>query len=711
MTIKSTIILLLLIIVCISGVNAAAPVASFTSNVTTGNMYPLVVRFNDTSTNAPTMWNWSFGDGRWFNTTDSTMKNTSYQYAVAGKYTVNLTVSNVDGSNTKSTTDYINLTSDRDDNLTSWLHMNGTNGSTIFSGEEGTAWTTNGNAYISTNRYKYGGGSGAFSGTTGYISTPSSSAFNFGTNNFTIEFWINITSIGSTNDHIISKSNNPRTQGWGLDCSGGNDSGWDFWMGNDSRGQVFFNAPIPNKTWTYITIERLSGTIYLYINGNLTNSSAGFNANYNTTDPVWIGRQQNQYLNAFIDEFRISNGVARWKSNFTPPYDQYKGTLETNYPDINPNSTFRYKTNPTGSAYIDNLTQRNRTVQVQNITNTTYITGSAIFSPLYGFVKSVQLNTSYFSTGMSLVSSNVDNTLGLVEFNVTRPAGFNAGTDRASIIDYTMVYWNYSDEPTGSLIQYFSYGFLVNGTTSQHYPVHNFLGTPVTYGSWNFTADFTADNLTPPTGSTGLVTFTSTFTGSYPNRWNWSFGDGEYNSGTNSTIVHRYNTGGLKTVTLTEYLWQNGSINSTISRTNYINVIDTLPVSDFTSTANGSISPVSVYFVDTSTNYPTAWEWNFGDDNTSDVQNPTHIYTVCGDFTVGLRAWNTAGWSEWTNKTNLINVSGCTIPTPTTSPSPGASEKISTKVDDTHNLIVIGVIVIIVAGLLTYATGLILRKH
>ena len=70
-----------------------SPIASFTSNVTNG-LAPLGVQFNDTSANFPTMWNWSFGDTLWFNTTDSSLRNATKSYPSGGNYTITLYVSN-----------------------------------------------------------------------------------------------------------------------------------------------------------------------------------------------------------------------------------------------------------------------------------------------------------------------------------------------------------------------------------------------------------------------------------------------------------------------------------------------------------------------------------------------------------------------------------------------------------------------------------------
>jgi PKD repeat protein len=78
------------------------PVASFTPNVTSGTA-PLTVLFNDTSNAvSPLMWNWSFGDGNWSNTTVSGQRNVTYTYTTPSTYTVRLTVANASGSNTTS---------------------------------------------------------------------------------------------------------------------------------------------------------------------------------------------------------------------------------------------------------------------------------------------------------------------------------------------------------------------------------------------------------------------------------------------------------------------------------------------------------------------------------------------------------------------------------------------------------------------------------
>ncbi|MGA2121723.1 MAG: PKD domain-containing protein [Methanoregula sp.] len=78
------------------------PVPSFVTNVSSG-FAPLPVQFNDTSISATT-WNWSFGDGTWFNTTDPLQKNATNTYTAAGTYTATLNVNNTWGSSSAQKT-------------------------------------------------------------------------------------------------------------------------------------------------------------------------------------------------------------------------------------------------------------------------------------------------------------------------------------------------------------------------------------------------------------------------------------------------------------------------------------------------------------------------------------------------------------------------------------------------------------------------------
>lgn len=81
-----------------------APVAAFTGYPTSG-VAPLEVLFTDESTNTPTSWLWSFGDGYL-----STERNPFHTYPSPGSYTVNLKATNAGGFDTEQKDNYIVVT-------------------------------------------------------------------------------------------------------------------------------------------------------------------------------------------------------------------------------------------------------------------------------------------------------------------------------------------------------------------------------------------------------------------------------------------------------------------------------------------------------------------------------------------------------------------------------------------------------------------------
>ncbi len=80
-----------------------APVANFSGTPTSGGA-PLNVTFTDLSTNSPTAWSWTFGDGG-----TSTVKNPSHTYTAPGTFTVSLTATNGSGSDNETKTNYITV--------------------------------------------------------------------------------------------------------------------------------------------------------------------------------------------------------------------------------------------------------------------------------------------------------------------------------------------------------------------------------------------------------------------------------------------------------------------------------------------------------------------------------------------------------------------------------------------------------------------------
>ncbi len=79
------------------------------------------------------------------------------------------------------------------------------------------------------------------------------------------------------------------------------------------------------------------------------------------------------------------------------------------------------------------------------------------------------------------------------------------------------------------------------------------------------------------------------------------------------------------------------------------------PVADFTASETEITIGDTIQFTDLSSNEPTEWLWNFNDGGTSNLHNPSHIYTAAGSYHITLTATNAAG-SDTEIKSNYIVV-------------------------------------------------------
>jgi hypothetical protein len=93
------------------------------------------------------------------------------------------------------------------------------------------------------------------------------------------------------------------------------------------------------------------------------------------------------------------------------------------------------------------------------------------------------------------------------------------------------------------------------------------------------------------------------------------------------------------------------------------------PVASFTSNSNSICIGNSISFSDNSSNAPTSWLWNFGDNATSTEQSPQHFFTTAGTYNVSLTVSNSAG-SNTSSQTIVV------YPNPTVTLSSSDSDNI-----------------------------------
>ncbi|MBN1148022.1 MAG: PKD domain-containing protein, partial [Anaerolineales bacterium] len=78
------------------------------------------------------------------------------------------------------------------------------------------------------------------------------------------------------------------------------------------------------------------------------------------------------------------------------------------------------------------------------------------------------------------------------------------------------------------------------------------------------------------------------------------------------------------------------------------------PIADFTATPLSGTTPLTVTFTDTSLRDPNGWTWDFGDGDSSEEQNPTHVYSEIGTYTVDLIASNALGTDSLSRSSFIV---------------------------------------------------------
>lgn len=183
---------------------------------------------------------------------------------------------------------------------------------------------TNGDARISTAIRRNGSASLAFDGNNDWLFTPGNRVLNFGSGNWTVEAWVYLNAMPTSDAWPTNFSSH-----FVLTCVGtfnGGD-GWNTIIGqtrllihsNDTQYAGTAHGMVIN-TWYHIAYVRNGNTIFFYVNGNPTGSVA-FSGSLGVGTHTWIGCETGQgaFFNGFVDDLRVTRGVARYTAAFTPP--------------------------------------------------------------------------------------------------------------------------------------------------------------------------------------------------------------------------------------------------------------------------------------------------------------------------------------------------------------------------------------------------------
>lgn len=686
-----------------SAATTVAPVASFASDVTSGNV-PLTVNFTDTSSNTPTRWSWDFGDG-----TNATEQNVTHTFLTAGTYTANLTAANSAGSSSSETAITVGSGSGSDNPEPVALYTASATSGTVPLAVQFTDLSENAVSWY----WDFGDGSN---------STVQNATHIYSTAGI---YTVNLTVTNSTgassylaNTGYITVTEAAATEGLTTVVHGTVDgemyvastANWD----SKSSTKTF---TVPNGTVVfaryYVGVwagQSTHTTIATTFNGHAFETSPSYYASglgvtwipYNVTDYVVAGETNTATVNSSVwgDGRQYGSTLVVVLQNESMPeteywiteglnwlhYDNGDGAVDSaattlagtvsladvqnaslysvhltgyNYEDLNGNSLPSAAASVNGE-YFDYLrwdgveglmAAGSQTVNVGRGEDTycsPVFHALAVTYKAYDLVP-VNLTPSVVTSGTSnTLTATLENrgTKDAPAFNVsllvdgTRVdtqivAGLASGN--STIVDF---HWT----PDGSAASY-TLTVVTDSDNEINEANESNNSLPVLIGTSSAgmpVAEFSADT---SSGNAPLtVNFTDLSTNS-PISWAWDFENDGIIDSTEQNATHTYTIPATYTVNLT--VTNAGGPNSSV-KTGYITVSAITPIANFTATPTSGGVPLSVNFTDTSMNVPTAWAWDFNNDGSIDSteQNPNHIYTTAGSYTVNLTVTNSAGTDD-----------------------------------------------------------------
>jgi PKD repeat protein len=572
-------------------------VTEFNTNARLGYA-PLAVQFTDQSTGNPTSWSWNFGDG---NSSDS--RNPSHTYNSAGIYTVSLTTSNTYSSDVETKSNYITVNAG--------LHAGFT--SNVTSGLLPLAVQFTDQSTGTPTSWLWNFGDGA----TSIAQSPVHTYTANGIYNVVLTVSDQVGSNTMTKSGYIVTSNlhadfsaNHTSIGAGelvqfTDLSTGSPTSWTWNFGD---GAVYQHNGALNHTYMNPGVYTVTLTV-----SNSLGTDVETKTNYIAVGPTVL--------------------------SFTADVHSGRVPLTVHFIGSAPGTPAQWCWN-FGDGTITGITEGTTCAQYQTHVYQTPGVYNVELAVVYGGIEGILVVYNNFITVAGSFAANVTEGLNPLAVQFTDQSGVSASTWS----------WNFGD----------------GGTSTAHNPAHIY-NTPGTYtvtlvaGSGpeavtmirqsyirvvNTTMGFVA-NVTY--GSAPLtVHFTNNSLGN-PIAWFWDFGDGGMSVDKHTTHIYT-NTGVYSVMLLAMY----GSHTDTLRCNNYIHVVNQSLVSVFFANTTSGVAPLTVQFTDQSTGGPTSWSWDFGDSNTSTLQNPTHIYSSVRSYTVSLTVGNAGHFSLSTQNNYIV---------------------------------------------------------
>jgi len=593
------------------------PIAQFSANPTTGEI-PLKVQFKDDSLRSPTEWKWDFGDGG-----TSEQQNPEHIYNSAGTFTVTLTVTNADGSDTETSTIVAKNT------------VNALPEASIgYDKSEGDAPLT-----VQFQDLSSKGESSAWDFGDGATSTDKDPAHTFADpGTYTVK--LTSTNLYGSDDTTCSiKVNDPPV------------------IPDPVESKAFFTKDVSSGD-APLEVRFTDGSTYTSRDNATFSWSFGDGATSDEQNPVHTFTEPGTYTVILtLTDSGYDGDIPTYSEEVTVnavpiedlPVDFTATQLTKKSPfTVQFTETYDYDTEDYGRNWYfgdggESLEQ----------------------NPSYSYEKPGDYTVELYISGPNGAQGNVSKTITIVEENDPEPQPDPIMPEAAFVMDKSSgiaplnIQFNDKSQNATSI----EWDFGDGSTSDEKDPIHTFAAGNYTVtltasndnGTDTQTADVSAfkqedpepDPVLPVAGfepnvTSGYVPLTVKFDDKSSNadEWKWNFGDGE--SSEEKSPVHIYDSIGKFTANLTV-----SNDNGTDSREVVISVTEEptpepdpiTPKAFFTANATSGDAPLAVQFTDKSdftSLENVTWNWSFDSTSSSTERNPVHTFDKPGTYTVIL---------------------------------------------------------------------------
>lgn len=195
-----------------------------------------------------------------------------------------------------------------------------------FSERLGKTVTPVNGAYLDESQIKFGSSSLKLDGEDDYLQISSTNDFGFGTNDFTVETWVYKTANTGSETILDFRAGTSNDNAVAIGVTGL--TPYVYVLGSF---RITSSVDITTNQWNHIAYSRSNSTGTLYING-IARGSWSDNTNYGTSKPLIIGSVYTgttSYWDGWLDETRVSKGVARYTQNFAVPSSEFTSDDDT----------------------------------------------------------------------------------------------------------------------------------------------------------------------------------------------------------------------------------------------------------------------------------------------------------------------------------------------------------------------------------------------